>query len=479
MTSGGRAIERLREYLQTLAPEVRALLAIELERGVLRGEEIAGHELVLQELRRAVRPLGHAAKGIGEAARLFFAPVEPFVVDDSADHIRIGRIARVALAPIWEWIGRDLIPAEVKALGVDINRALFDDDRGKAEQLTRTLQDRATLRIRETLDGIGADDKARRRLAVQVGTPHALDDLATLARVLAGRDALADLSRRLPGHIRAFEREHIDAVKALLDAATAPKAPGSPGLSKADLLLCGLLLISDRLTAPWQLIRIAIRAAESDDTARIAETPFAVAVTIVLGDVECMVRELGIELKAHRPVTSLLKTIHDAVRGLRTEMDLSVDSPWSRRVVSIRTEVSDILKAEIESTPGHVRRLLRARPLKEIVPGSVLNPVDVNDAEILVELVGACRSYASELAVNEATMRSFSELQHYLESSTKLMLDGLRQAGDADRPFRQSQVDAAIRFCRIVFGADYAGLLAKAAEIAVQAPPPERKSARL
>jgi len=198
----------------------------------------------------------------------------------------------------------------------------------------------------------------------------------------------------------------------------------------------------------------------------------------VIGEVEYMVSDLRAELKAHRPVTALLKNIHDAARGLRSEIDLSDDSPWSRRLTSIRTEVSNMLKTEIELTPGRVRRLLRPRPAKEIAPGSLLDATDVTEAEILVEFVGACRNYAGELAVNEATMRSYSELQHYLESATKVLLDALRHASDADRPFRQSQVDAAIRFCRTVFGADYAGLLAKAAEIAVQAGSADGKSVR-
>jgi hypothetical protein len=233
-----------------------------------------------------------------------------------------------------------------------------------------------------------------------------------------------------------------------------------------------------RLAAPWQLIRIATRAAETDEAARIAETPYGRAVTIVLGEVECMVNDLRSELKAHRPVTSLLKNIHDAARGLRTEIDLSGDSPWSRQLTAIRTEVSNVLRGEIESTPGRVRRLLRPRPTKEIVPSSQLDESDVAEAELMVEFVGACRTYAHELAVNEMTMRSYTELQNYLESGTKVLLDGLRQAGDADRPFRQSQMDAAIRFCRCVFGADYAGLLGKAAEIAVQTTGFDRKSAR-
>jgi hypothetical protein len=474
MTSDGPAVERLRGYLQTLTPEARAMLVAELERATLRGEEAAGTGLVLQELRRAIRTAGQPVARIGDAARLFFAPLEPFLIEDAADHKRVGRIARVSLGPIWDWIGRDLMPAEVKALSADINRALADDDRGKAEQLTRALQERAILRFKENVTAVSGDEKARRRLAVQVGTPRALEDLGALAAILANRDELATLARRLPNQMRALEREHIDLVKALLEGPTAKM----PAAGKAESYLYAFILLMGRLAAPWQLVRIAARAAESDDTARIAETPWAVAVTLILGEVECMVSDLRTELKAHRPVTSLLKAIHDAARGLRTELNLSVDSPWSRQLAAIRTEVSNVLKSEIESTPGRVRRLLRPRPAKEIAPAALLNAIDVSDAEMLVEFVGACRNYASELAVNEMTMRCYSELQHYLETGTKVLLDALRQAGDADRPFRQSQMDAAVRFCRIVFGADYAGLLAKAAEIAVQTAAAERKPVR-
>ncbi len=478
MTSDGPAVERLRDYLRTLKPEARAMLVAELERSLLRGEEATGGELILQELRRAIRVAGQPLPRIGDAARLFFLPVEPFLIDDSADHKRLGRIARVSLEPIWEWMCRDLMPSEAKALSEDINRALLDDDRVKAEQLTRALHDRAILRIRETMAAVSGNEKARRRLSVQVGTPRALEDLATLASILVSRDVLADLGRRLSSHMRAFEREQIDPVKSFLDAATAQKMLAAAPGSKSDIFLYGFVLVMGRLASPWQLIRIATRAADSDDTARIAETPYAVAVTIVIGEVECVVNDLRAELKARRPVTSLLKNIHDAARGLRSEIDLSGDSSWSRQLTAIRTEVSNVLKTEIESTPGRVRRLLRPRPAKDIPAGSLLDPTDVSEAEMLVEFVGACRSYANELAVNEVTMRSYSELQHYLESGTKVLLDALRHASDADRPFRQSQVDAAIRFCRSVFGADYAGLLAKAAEIAVQAATAERKPIR-
>jgi hypothetical protein len=72
------------------------------------------------------------------------------------------------------------------------------------------------------------------------------------------------------------------------------------------------------------------------------------------------------------------------------------------------------------------------------------------------------------------TMRAYGELQQYLDTGTKQLLEGLRHAGGGDRAFRQSQVDAAVRFCAKVFGQEYASLLTKAAEVAAHSRAPAR-----
>jgi hypothetical protein len=470
MTSDGQPVERLREYLRTLKPEARAMLIAELERAQLRGDDTPGNDLVLAELRHTVRSEAQQMPRIGDAARLFFMPLEPFLIDAAADHKRVGGIARVSLEPIWSWIGRDLMPAETRALSDDIRRALLGDDKTKTDQLVRALQDRAVARMGEALASAGTDEKAQRRLAIQVGTPRAAEDVTTILHVLEIRDVLADLSRRLPNHVRAFEREAIEQAKVLIDAATTDHAA-----RKTDIVRYGLVLLMHRLAAPWQLIRLASRAAESDAAVRIAETPYAVAITIVLGQMETTVAELRSEFKAGRPVASMLKELHDTARGLRTEMDLSVDSAWSRQLAAIRSDIAGMLKPEIDAAPGLVRRLLRPRPANEIRPGSKLDSIDVDEADARVEFVAACRNYAGELAFSEVTLRAHSELTQYVEAGTKVLVDTLRLAGDADRPFRQSQVDAAVRFCRTLFGTDYAELMAKAAEVAVQSAAAERE----
>jgi hypothetical protein len=302
---------------------------------------------------------------------------------------------------------------------------------------------------------------------MQVGTPRGLDDVNQIVGILKSREALAAIAGRMPQRIANLADEHLEAVKGLIDGSVG----GKPGA-----FVYALILVMSRLLQPWQLIRLATKAADSDLATRISGTPYAVAVTIVLSEVERFVRQLKSDLKRGQMVeiASLLKDIHDAARGLRTEINLSIDSPWSRQLAATRAEIAGVLKSEIESMPGRVRRLLRPRPVKEIVPGSALDRSDVAETEALIEFVGTCRNYANELAINEMTLRTYSDLQHYLETGTSGLVDALRTAGASDRSFRQSQVDAAVRFCAKVFGQDYASTLAKAAGVAAQS---ERKAA--
>ena len=104
----------------------------------------------------------------------------------------------------------------------------------------------------------------------------------------------------------------------------------------------------------------------------------------------------------------------------------------------------------------------------------MLDADEVAETEVIPDFVGNCRHFAGELALNEMMQRTFSEIQQFLDSGAGAPLDGLRHVDAADRSFRQSQVDAAVRFRTRVFGAGYAGLLAKASELASAA---ERKMA--
>ena len=123
--------------------------------------------------------------------------------------------------------------------------------------------------------------------------------------------------------------------------------------------------------------------------------------------------------------------------------------------------------------PGRVRRLLRQRADKDIPSGANVDDSEVDETAALIDFVAVCRTYASELAINEVTLRTYSDLQHYVEQSTEALVQILRASEGKNRAYRQKQVAAAIRFCDVLFGPDYASLMSRAAENAVTG---ERKS---
>jgi hypothetical protein len=58
---------------------------------------------------------------------------------------------------------------------------------------------------------------------------------------------------------------------------------------------------------------------------------------------------------------------------MRMEINLSADSRWSRQLAHLRTDISDLLKNEIESIPRRVRRLVGPYSGNENRPGSTLD----------------------------------------------------------------------------------------------------------
>ena len=154
----------------------------------------------------------------------------------------------------------------------------------------------------------------------------------------------------------------------------------------------------------------------------------------MLDEIDRGVRELSADLKSGRgiAVAALLKEVHDALRGLRSELDLPSEFAWGKQLTALRADVSKILTGEIELMPGRVRRLIRPRPSKDIAPGSKLDADEVAETEALIGFVAACRNYASELAINEVTQRTFNELQQLLDTGTRTLLDALRTPAPAN-----------------------------------------------
>jgi hypothetical protein len=454
--------ERLKDYLAQLPPRSQAMLMRAFEGALERGEDTAVATFVLEALRKIVRGSDDAQPRTDDPARLLFRPLEPFLVDAGMP-TRPGQIRRSSLVPVWQWLVRDGVPEHARAF----EAMLASREGGKGPHLeiaVRKLQLAAAEAIVKLTGPAAGGD--RQRALSRVGQPSVVEDLMPIGAVLQAREALDGLSGRLPSYLRAFGDSQMESVLAALNV---------PSLQTPMLLPFALSLVMQRLSAPWQIIRLAIKMAASDDEIRVAAIPLGVAVTIALYDLAALAAGLRADIRRGHfaNIAEHLKTLHDGVRGLRTELDLRTESTWGKQLTSIRAEISNALQSEIDSVPGRVRRILRQRPDKDIVAGARIDAADVDEVVALIDFVAVCRTYASELAINEVTLRTYSDLQQYVEQATEALVQSLRGSDARARAYRQMQVAAAIKFCDVLFGHDYASLMSRAAENALTG---ERKS---
>ncbi|HXD46572.1 MAG TPA: hypothetical protein VN655_15705 [Pseudolabrys sp.] len=319
---------RLRAYLLRLAPQARRRLRGALERGIAQpGFDPAA---ALVELRR----LSDDAEGA--AARLFFAPLEPFLVEDEPARRHPGRIARASLAALWAWIGDDLLPHAVAAFTQAANEALEVGAAAHAQRLAREFQDSVAAALRDVF----ADEvPARRALLARIGTPRAEEEAATLRWALRGRDTLAAFGERLPARIDHLPQSHIPACIALIEGAARPR----------DVFACALVVFMARLAAPWQVVRLAAHAAGSNGAARVAATPYGMAVDILIAEIERQIDALAAAVTAGEGAIAvgLIRAVDAAIAGVRTEIAIPVGSTLGRRLSALAAEATAVARTAL------------------------------------------------------------------------------------------------------------------------------------
>lgn len=459
---GGDTTERLRTYLAALPPRAHSLLMREFEREENGGSHAAVARFVLQELRRLTRHADESTQPRGdEIARLVFLPLEPFLIDGNTP--RAGTIRRTMVAQAWQWLKRDAVAEPLQRLHAmleqptDVARtfAVSDFQRSVAIALS---------------DAANAPKDQLDRVIGRIGPTMTVEDVASMATLLRARDLFDALSRNLPRSVRDLNDTQLAAVQTALAV---------PALQSPALMPFALTLTMKRLNEPWQIIRLATRSVGSDAEHRLLASPYAITIAMAIQHLDGVAAALRDDLKRGKlsTIAQQLAMLHDGLRGICAEIDMRPDSACGRQIAAIRAEVSRTLRAEFESIPVRVRRLLRQRVTPDIHPSTQLDSADVQHTAALVAFLAAGRDFASELAVNEVTTRVWAELSHYVGATADLLIGALRGCAPVTTNFRRQQVDAAIAFSHVLFGADHAARMRRSADHAEAGSGPAAKTA--
>jgi hypothetical protein len=349
--------DRIQEYLQRLTPLARSYLLIELERLELCGAELPGSAALMEKLRAEFRAGGEAHKRAGNPSRYFFAPLEPLLIDSAPGHANSGRLQRGSLVAIWEWITRDLLPTMARDYANQITELIAADKQREARQAAATFQAKIVKSLENTLGSPDGVAQVRTRLATYTASPAAYGDLTKMLCVLRARDALAKFNDALPAKIDKFEDAQVSKITHLLDAFRKDHAEQIP---------FALALVAGRLRTSWHLIRLASKAAPSKTAADIAATPYAIAVSMVLDQLDDKRATLRIALKNERILVAkeILADIYDTEYAVRVRIDLLEKSDWGQRLDELMTAIAALVEAEVSRFPENVGHVLGSHSLR-------------------------------------------------------------------------------------------------------------------
>jgi hypothetical protein len=357
--------DRIEDYLQRLTPLARSNLLTELERLEVCGAELPGSGAILEKLRAEFRKSDQTHKGgqtqvrVAHPSRYFFMPLEPLLIDGAPEHADSGRILRGSLAPIWEWITRDLLPTMARDYINEMKKLIVADNQREAKQVAGTFQTKIVKYLESTLGSADGIDQTRIKLATYTASHAAFGDLTKMMFVLRARDALAKCRDGLPAAIDEFDNARISKITELLD---------DLGKTNAEAIPFALAMVAKRLKTPWQLIRLATKAASSKNAADIAATPCAIAVSMVLDRLDDNRVALRAALKNERVLVAkaLLIEIYDTEDALRAHIDRLDESDWGHRLNNLMKAIAALVEAEVSRFPDHVDHVLASHNLRSL-----------------------------------------------------------------------------------------------------------------
>lgn len=441
-----------------LSPDAVAMLVGATEKSRQDGEDDPVSRIILQAALNLSLKHGKKIPRLIDPSRLLFGPLEPFLIDFAAGPKQPARIERASLPIIWTWLERDLLSDDIAQLQAGISESDSDDEASMAERLTSELRGKAAAAISGIFDSFQERPDERLRFASQLGSEQTLDDAGDMVVILEHSVALQQLNSKLPARIPSLDGNILSSITEALS-----------NLIDRDQRLrpFGLVLVMAKLQNPAEIIRIAKAAVNSDSSIKLESHPYHVAIDLVLYEANAKARQAQDALRAMDgsvQIWNLLNEYYSLSHGLNVEVEISSASKWSKKIIKMRSGLSDRVSGVISDAPRQIKALLNydKEKSKEIPERDILS------MEFLLKLMIQCRKISSELALNEMLSRVRRDSEQFLNLMGDSLVERLRHSDSVSRGPLIERLDIAERLTRIALGSEIADLLHRSATLAKQ-----------
>lgn len=466
MPEPGLITSKVRAYMESLSPTARAMLVRSLRSASPEGD--LPSEIILAAVEGL--EIAEVAEGAGRrrvaaepwSERLeqaFFAPLGPFLVDDDSGPVFTGEIPRAHLPAIWTWLRRDVASdAWERALAADPLDADAD-----AAPIARKLRREVVPRIIDLLRDGGGDPKLRQKLVGHLGGEAVHRTLSDVATVLQSESAFANLFGQLPANITTFDVAEPSRIADVVRVSLEQVQMTIEWIAAAILA---------RTTNPVVCALLACRLAGTTDPRMVASSRYAALVDIVIARIEqhaALAAARGSDAADRARFLADLRAYHDLAKTFELAFPVESVSAWFRRLSAARGAMSEAVTRRIDGAPGLVRRALRVEVGADGWAGR-FDTAAYEDAEFAVRAAIEARLATDTLAVNEVVARVRKQVEQTLEVVSGKLMSDLKSSQARERGPLVDAVDAAIRLSVHVFGDDYAAVMKKSRDNALQRP---------
>ncbi len=456
--------EKLAAVLKNVSTPVARFIIKEVEINRKRGLDEPIYEMVMSSARVVIQESGEKIDRVQTPKRVFCSLFEEYLVDLSLDKPQKARINRGSIDPIWDWLTAGWGPEDLSDIVEKLDVELKRNDPVGIEQATKEICSRAAAAIRKGISYLQGDSKEQQRLAIRLGGVSILRDAVQIQRILLNEAVLARLRKAVPKAVLVKNDEQVEHLanvlrQSLKEIKTHPEIP------------IGFLL--GRLAHPTDILRIIVQSLGVRDGSRIATSPYAPAIDLVIHDMGLLGKNVCESINANRGVASTLywlSRLHEFSTDLAHNVDISLKSDWGRDLILVRTKVSSDLGAEISLVLPNLKQFYRRR--RNIGDkGKLRFPDQMAVFEILhgLSLMVSCRIYLEHLSLNQIITSADTELNQYLRVVADAMLNDIRSSDGATQQCVLKWFDTIVQFSRVVFGEDDAKLLARSGQVAARA----------
>ncbi len=427
------------------------------------------HSLIIESLRPSLRKLGVPRFGTPTPLRLFCRPFEDILFSGPLYPKTVGRISRLSIAPVWDWLS-ELIPDAHKSLTDLIVKQILSRQDAKLEAATAELHRSSANALSAIFLSYEPGTPEYVAMAKRLGSEAILEDARDMCAILTISDYASQLQSRFPRPIDNFDEDDFIFIRKAYDELQ----ERFPKQAKYFVYL-----LVGRMKRPWHILSVLPVLCRTKNEDEILASDLGEVGDQIFADMESLAFEITrADFLKRGPAKSLnmLTRFVEASRGITRQMSLKRDGPWGQRLFDSRRRVAESMEHQLNRS---VDTIIAAFPTIQM--GSfgangggrpdLTEAPDVDSVERAAKValfIDRTRNLAADAAFGKHHKEASGRVEQFLLNYGADMIQEVRAGNSETIRNLQAHLEATVKLTGLVVGEEEADLFLRRATTAAR-----------